>query len=276
MILDQHAVARLLRMEDLIPAVATALADFSAGRAVMPGRVVVPVADHGGFFGVMPAYAGALGAKLVTWFPNNQGVPTHHAVIQLFKPETGEPLVTMDGTIITEMRTGAASAVATNLLARRDASTLAIIGSGVQARSHLHALRLVRQFSDVRVWSPRHAGAHNNLGQILERQQKIDAAAAAYRQAVDAQPTFRLARFNLGRMLIALSRPDDAIVELEKLTEPRDAEAPRYLFALATAHVRAGHREEGIKWATDAKQLAASHGQAELAAAIERELARLR
>jgi Tfp pilus assembly protein PilF len=124
--------------------------------------------------------------------------------------------------------------------------------------------------------NPRHAGAHNNLGQILERQQKIDAAAAAYRQAVDAQPTFRLARFNLGRMLIALSRPADAIVELEKLTEPRDADAPRYLFALATAHVRAGHREEGIKWATDAKQLAATHGQAELAAAIERELARLR
>jgi len=124
--------------------------------------------------------------------------------------------------------------------------------------------------------NPQHARAHNNLGQVLEQQRQIAAAAAAYRQAVDAQPTFRLARFNLGRMLIALSRPDDAIVELEKLTEPRDADAPRYLFALATAHVRAGHREEGIKLATDAKQLAATHGQAELAAAIERELARLR
>jgi alanine dehydrogenase len=157
MILDDHAVARLLRMEELIPAVATALADFSSGRAVMPGRVVVPVADRGGFFGVMPAYAGALGAKLVTWFPNNVGVPTHHAIIQLFNPETGEPLVTMDGTLITEMRTGAASAVATDLLARKDARVLALIGSGVQARSHLHALRLVRQFSDIRVWSPRHA-----------------------------------------------------------------------------------------------------------------------
>ena len=157
MTLDAHAVARLLRMEDLIPAVASALADFSSGRAVMPGRVVVPVADQGGFFGVMPAYAGALGAKLVTWYPNNEGVPTHHAIIQLFKPENGAPLVTMDGTLITEMRTGAASAVATDLLARRDASVLAIIGSGVQARSHLTALRLVRQFSDVRVWSPRHA-----------------------------------------------------------------------------------------------------------------------
>ena len=63
MILDDHAVARLLRMEDLIPAIATALADFSAGHAVMPGRVVVPVADHGGFFGVMPAYAPARWAR---------------------------------------------------------------------------------------------------------------------------------------------------------------------------------------------------------------------
>ena len=124
--------------------------------------------------------------------------------------------------------------------------------------------------------NPRHAGAHNNLGQILERERQIDAAAAAYRQAVDAQPTFRVARFNLGRMLIALARPDEAVLELEKLTEPRDAEAPRYLFALATAHVRAGHRDEGIRWANEAKALALSHGQLELAAAIERDLARLR
>jgi tetratricopeptide (TPR) repeat protein len=124
--------------------------------------------------------------------------------------------------------------------------------------------------------NPQHARAHNNLGQVLEQQRQIAAAAAAYRQAVEAQPTFRLARFNLGRMLIALGQTDEAITELEKLTEPRDADAPRYLFALATAHVRAGHREEGIKWATDAKQLAAARGQAELAAAIERELARLR
>ena len=110
--------------------------------------------------------------------------------------------------------------------------------------------------------NPRHAGAYNNLGQILERERQIEAAATAYRQAVDAQPTFRLARFNLGRMLIALARPDEAVLELEKLTEPRDAEAPRYLFALATAHVRAGHRDEGVKWATDAKALALAHGQA--------------
>ncbi len=157
MTLDEEAVRRLLRMEDLIPAMARALADLSSGLAVQPVRVVVPVADHQGFLGVMPAYAGALGVKLVTWYPNNQGIPTHHAIIQLFRPETGEPLVTMGGTLITEMRTAAVSAVATQALARAGASTLAIIGSGVQARSHLEALRLVRQFRHVTVWSPRSA-----------------------------------------------------------------------------------------------------------------------
>lgn len=134
-----------------------ALADLSAGRAVQPLRTVIPVADHRGFLGVMPAYAGSLGAKLVTFFPENRGVHTHHAVIVLFRPETGEPLVTMDGRLITEMRTGAVSAVATKALARSDASVLAILGSGVQARSHLNALRLVRNFREVRVWSPRRA-----------------------------------------------------------------------------------------------------------------------
>ena len=124
--------------------------------------------------------------------------------------------------------------------------------------------------------NPQHAEAHNNLGQILERERRYDDAAAMYRRAVDSQPAFRLARFNLGRMLITLDRADDAIVELEKLTEPRDAEAPRYLFALATAQIRAGHRDEGIKWAADARQLATEHGQHELAAAIDRELARLK
>ena len=118
--------------------------------------------------------------------------------------------------------------------------------------------------------------AHYDYGVLLELQQKWEPAADAYRQALAINPAYRNARFNLGRMLIALDRSDEAIVELEALTQPRDAEAPRYLFALATAHVRAGHRDEGVKWATDAKQLALEYGQAELAAAIERDLARLK
>ena len=124
--------------------------------------------------------------------------------------------------------------------------------------------------------NPQHAQARNNLGQILERQQRPDEAAAEYQRAVDSQPTLRIARFNLGRMLIAKGRNDEAIAELAKLTELRDAEAPRYLFALATAHVRAGHRDDAVKWATEAKSLAERHGDTALAAAIERDLARIR
>jgi alanine dehydrogenase len=157
--LDEAAVSRLLRMEEVIPTMERALADFSSGKVVQPTRVMVPVAEHQGFLGLMPAYyAGdALGVKLVAFYPQNQGIPTHHATILLFKPETGEPLVSMDGRLITEVRTAAVSAVATNYLAQSDTSVLAIIGSGVQARSHLEALRLVRQFEEVRVWSPHHA-----------------------------------------------------------------------------------------------------------------------
>ena len=159
MVLDNDAVRDLLHMEELIPLIAEALADLSRGKVIQPVRVMLPVAEHQGFLGIMPAYGGALGAKLVTLYPKNDGIPTHHATILLFRPETGEPLASIDGGLITEMRTAAASAVATRLLARPEASTLAIIGSGVQARSHLEALRLVRDFRDVRVWSPRNAAA---------------------------------------------------------------------------------------------------------------------
>jgi ornithine cyclodeaminase/alanine dehydrogenase-like protein (mu-crystallin family) len=154
--LDMEDVRRLLRMDECIDVVEQGLAAFSSGRVVQPVRTIVPVADHGGFLGVMPAYTGALGVKLVSFYPQNQGIPTHLATIMLFKPETGETLVTMDGTLITEVRTAAASAVATKYLARQDVSVLAILGSGVQARSHLEAMRAVRDFDDVRVWSPRH------------------------------------------------------------------------------------------------------------------------
>jgi alanine dehydrogenase len=171
--LDEAAVDRLLRMDEVIPAMERALADFSSGNVVQPVRTMIPVSEHRGFLGLMPAYTGtALGTKLVAFYPHNTYVPTHHATILLFKPETGEPLVTMDGRLITEMRTAAVSAVATEHLAISDASVLAIIGSGVQARSHLEALRLVRSFREIRVWSPRRAAA-------FAREHGIRAAASA-------------------------------------------------------------------------------------------------
>ena len=105
---------------------------------------------------MMPALTpDGLGIKIVTFYATNaeRGIPTHMATIFLVDPETGTPLAVMDGTLITEMRTAAVSAAATKLLASPGAKVLAILGSGVQARSHVEALRLVRQFEEVRVWS---------------------------------------------------------------------------------------------------------------------------
>lgn len=158
--LGEEKVRSLLTWEALLPAVERALIDLSAGKIRQPVRSIVAVPEHHGLFGLMPAVDGDLmGVKLVAVYERNVDHPTHQAVIQLLSVKTGEPLVAMDGRLITEMRTAAVSAVATRLLARPDADVLAILGSGVQARSHLAALRLVRKFKEIRVWSrtPEHA-----------------------------------------------------------------------------------------------------------------------
>ena len=157
--LDEEQVRHHLRMVDLTPAMEKALIDFSAGKVTQPVRSVikVEVAAATGFLGLMPALTpNGLGLKAVTFYPSNaeRGIPTHMATIFLVDPETGTPLAIMDGRLITEMRTAAVSSAATKLLAPPDAKVLAILGSGVQARSHVEALQLVRKFEEIRVWSP--------------------------------------------------------------------------------------------------------------------------
>src|SRR5881397_1056499 len=157
--LSEDQVREHLRMADLIPVMEKALIEFSAGKVTQPVRSVikVDVAAATGFLGLMPALTpDGLGLKAVTFYPSNveRGIHTHMATIFLVDPETGTPLAIMDGRLITEMRTAAVSAAATKLLAPRDAKVLAILGSGVQARSHAEALQLVRQFEEIRVWSP--------------------------------------------------------------------------------------------------------------------------
>ena len=166
--LDEQQVRRHLRMADLVPAMEKALIDFSAGKVTQPVRSVIAVDPPGGFFGMMPALAEGLGIKLVTFYPTNAklGIATHMATIFLVDPETGAPLAVMDGRLITEMRTAAVSAVATKLLASPGAKILAILGSGVQARSHVEALRLVRRFENVRVWSNTRAHAERFANEI--------------------------------------------------------------------------------------------------------------
>lgn len=153
---DVHA---LLRFEALIPAIEQALIDFSSGKVIQPVRTILSLPEQAGhlaWFGLMPAQCGDfVGAKLVTFYPGNatRSLPTHNATIVLFRADTGQPVAVLDGRLITEMRTAAVSAVATRALTAPSANKLAILGSGVQARSHLEALRLVRDFTEVTVWS---------------------------------------------------------------------------------------------------------------------------
>jgi alanine dehydrogenase len=158
-LLTEDHVKSLLTTPELITAMEAAIARFSAREVLQPVRTVLSVGPTKAFFGVMPAYIEQpprLGTKLVTVFNENhaRGLPSHLATIVLLDPDTGALLALMDGRYITESRTAAVSAVSARHLARADASTLAIIGSGVQARSHLEAYAEVRNLRDVRIWSP--------------------------------------------------------------------------------------------------------------------------
>jgi alanine dehydrogenase len=155
--LSEAEVRSLLPMRDLIEAMQCALAAYSGGKVNQPVRTVIQA--PGGIFGTMPAYLNeptAMGAKLVTVFHENdrKGLPSHLATILLLDPATGALLAILDGRFITEARTAAVSAVAARFLALEHSRSLAIIGSGVQARSHLEALTLVRNFDDIRCCSP--------------------------------------------------------------------------------------------------------------------------
>jgi ornithine cyclodeaminase len=154
LILSRAEVQSALDPDALIGALAGAMADLSAGRASMPLRTAA-VVPGAGFLGAMPASlpgAGVLEAKLVSVFPGNAGtdLPTHQAVIVAFDPATGRPEALLDATSVTELRTAAGSALATRLLAREDARTMSVLGTGAQARAHLRAVSRIRQFE--RVW----------------------------------------------------------------------------------------------------------------------------
>ncbi len=153
LVLTRSEVEELLDLDELVGALARAHEELSSGTVSMPPRIAAFASD--GLLGAMPAYlpSAGLGCKLVTLFPHNTDRPTHQAAIVLFDPERGSPVALMDGTYITATRTAAAAALAARLLARPDARVLAILGSGVQARSHALAFARVREWTEIRIAS---------------------------------------------------------------------------------------------------------------------------
>jgi ornithine cyclodeaminase/alanine dehydrogenase-like protein (mu-crystallin family) len=165
LVLNQAEVEQLLDMEGCIEAMAEALASLARGEVHVPLRVVVRPPSEDTFIGLMPAHRGGgtplYSLKTVCVMPDNpgRGLDAHQGTVTLFDGETGETRAIMNASAITAIRTAAVSAVATRLLAREDVRELAILGAGVQARSHLEALRLVREFDQVRIFSPTAAHA---------------------------------------------------------------------------------------------------------------------
>ena len=198
LLLSEDDVRAAVSMDDLIECMQTALVRFAEGRVRQPLRAVTEIPSHRAFFAVMPSFIdepAALGAKLVTVYGGNvaQGLPSHLATIVLLDPETGALMALMDGRYITEARTAAVSAVSVRLLALPGADTLAILGSGVQARSHLEAIGRVRALRDVRVWSP---DAERRAAFVREMQARVAPpirATASAREAVEGAGVIALA-----------------------------------------------------------------------------------
>jgi ornithine cyclodeaminase len=191
LLLAEADVARVLTVHDLVPLMRETLAAFARGEARQPVRSNMTIRPANGFYGTMPAHVPALhafGLKSVTFFPANEGtaLPTHLAVIVLHDDRTGVPLALVDGRLITALRTAAVSAVSVELLARADARRLAILGSGVQARSHLEALLRIRPFEQVRVWSRTAANAGRFVREMARTGATLAAAPTAREAVADA------------------------------------------------------------------------------------------
>ncbi|MFE1776756.1 ornithine cyclodeaminase family protein [Streptomyces sp. NPDC059008] len=190
LVLGRSQVEALLDMDTLIDGLASAMTDLSAGRASSPDRVAALVPERDGFLAAMPGRvpsAGVLMSKLVSVFPHNAGtaLPTHQALIVVFDPDTGEPVALLDGTAVTAARTAACSALSARVLAREDASVLAVLGTGAQARSHAEAMCRVRPIRQIRVAGRSETKAAALAGELAAVLRLPVEAAPTYAQALD-------------------------------------------------------------------------------------------
>jgi ornithine cyclodeaminase len=175
LLISRDEVARHLTYAACIPLMREAMIALSQGRTRQSLRNIIDL-DGGRAFGVMPGAmdAGAVGAKLVSVFPGVAGTPSHQGVVALFDPETGAPSAIVDASEVTGIRTAAASAAATDALARAEARTLAILGTGEQALRHAEAIPLVRPIDRILVW-----GRARDKAEALAKQVGGEAAASA-------------------------------------------------------------------------------------------------
>jgi len=155
---NKEKIASLLPMDECIEVMQKMFSSLAAGECLQPLRNIMRLPDGSGVLGMMPGHAaklGVMGIKVISVFHANKeaGFPSHQGIVMLFDAKNGQPLMLFDALEITAIRTAAASAVATKLLSRKDSSTLAIIGSGEQAKRHIEAMLLVRNIQQINLWS---------------------------------------------------------------------------------------------------------------------------
>ena len=181
-LINKETVASLLSMEECIPVMEQTFRSLASGNCVQPLRPLMWLPDRTGLLGMMPGYAGdidVMGIKVISVFPKNKefGYSSHQGVVLLFETKNGRLLCMADADEITAIRTAAASAVATNLLARKDAETLSIMGSGIQAAPHIEAMMLVRKIKKIMIWS-RNEKSAKQLAEKIPAKNKIDISIA--------------------------------------------------------------------------------------------------
>jgi ornithine cyclodeaminase/alanine dehydrogenase-like protein (mu-crystallin family) len=172
--INKEKIASLMSMQECIEVMEKMFRSLAQGEAVQPLRSLMWLPEKKGLLGMMPGYditSGVMGIKLISVFHSNRdkGYPSHQGVVILFDANNGQPLMIFDASEITALRTAAASALATKLLAREDASLLSIIGSGEQAERHIEAILLVRNITRINIWSRNEKNATRLAGQISDR-----------------------------------------------------------------------------------------------------------
>lgn len=262
--LSDAEVRAALSWDALIPAMERALSALSAGSVVQPLREWLTVEEGERYWGVMPASAAdAMGVKLVSLYPANAGtaIPTVIALVILFRRDTGEPLALLDGSALTALRTAAVSAAVTRRLAAPESSVLALLGSGVQAATHLEALERVRAFREIRVWSRtperarRFAQQHGAIA--MDAEAAVRGADVVVTATPAREPILRGAWLKPGALVNAIGAPmpgwrelDDAAMANIVVVESREAaseESGDVILSRARIHAEVGEIFAGTK-----------------------------
>ena len=270
--LDEDRVREALTWDRLIPAMEKALREFSLGRVIQPVRNMLTIEESARYLGIMPAVTqDAMGAKLVSFYPGNArtDLVTHYAMVLLFRPDTGEPIVVMDGRLITEMRTAAVSAAVTKYLAAPDSRVLALLGSGVQAHAHIEALSQVCHFDEVRVWSRTVAHAERFAEQhgakALSAEDAVRGADVIVTATSALEPILKGAWLKPGAHVNAVGSPrpnwrelDDRVMANTVIVDSREAvlkESGDVILSGAVIYAEAGEIFAGINVAPPASNI---------------------